>query len=434
MRRWGSLTVSVLLAFGAACGSPTSPSTPRLSLIIGVDLPLTGREARAAVPAMNGIRFFVKTHPALDGFDVVLATSDDARDGLPNAGAGVSNVRKFVADSAVVAMIGPFDAWVARKEIPIANAAGLAMVSPATSNPCLTRDVFLPAVLNPARTDITCKDAGLPAASELRPSHTNNYFRLTTTDELQGSAAAEYAYRRLHVQRAAVISDHEAYGQGLADSFSGRLTNLGGSVVGHLDLEPGKGDANDFLKGMKDAGAQAIYYGGGSRAGCAIRASMRSLFPAGERTPFLGGDGIAHDPMCISTAGDNSPGIYATVPIVDAASLPAAAAKIREFKASFGSTSDYGPYTIVAYDTTAVLYAALDRAIHATGGRLPARASVSSELARTAGLPGLTGSLGFDAQGDTTNRFVSIFEASGADPRAPWKLVDSVDYSARLPY
>src|SRR5256886_7045581 len=121
---------------------------------------------------------FVKPSPWRGGCDVSLATLDDARDGLANAGAGVSKVHKFVADSAVVAMIGPFDAWVARKEIPIANAAGLAMVSPATSNPCLTRDVFLPAGLNPARTDITCKDAGLPAASELRPSHTNNYFRL----------------------------------------------------------------------------------------------------------------------------------------------------------------------------------------------------------------------------------------------------------------
>src|SRR5438105_7855646 len=290
MRRWGSLTVSVLLAFGAACGSPTSPSTPRLSLIIGVDLPLTGREARAAVPAMNGIRFFVKTHPVLDGFDVVLATSDDARDGLPNAGAGVSNVHKFVADSAVVAMIGPFDAGVARKEIPIANAAGLAMVSPATSNPCLTRDVFIPALLNPARAPITCQEAGLAAGSELRPAHLNNFFMLTTTDELQGSAAADYAYLKLHVHRAGVISDHEAYGQGLVDSFSGRLANLGGSVVGHLDLEPGKVNVNDFLKSMKGAGAQAIYYGGGTRNGCGIRAAMKSVFPPGEGTPFLGGD------------------------------------------------------------------------------------------------------------------------------------------------
>src|SRR5438128_9963606 len=118
MRRSGSRTVSFLLAFGACCGPPTWPSTPRRSLIIGVDLPLTGREARAAVPAMNGIRFFVRTHPVLDGFDVVLATSDDARDALPNAGAGVSNVHKVLADSAVVAMIGPFAPCVARRAIP----------------------------------------------------------------------------------------------------------------------------------------------------------------------------------------------------------------------------------------------------------------------------------------------------------------------------
>src|SRR2546430_5009085 len=128
MRRWGSLTVSILLALGAACGSPTSPSTPPLSLIIGVDLPLTGREARAAVPAMNGIRFFVKTHPVLDGFDVVLTTSDDARDGLPNAGAGVSNARTFVAASAGGGTLAPRRTGVRRRGSPTPNGAGLAKV------------------------------------------------------------------------------------------------------------------------------------------------------------------------------------------------------------------------------------------------------------------------------------------------------------------
>src|SRR2546421_4763073 len=288
MRRWGSLTVSVLLALGAACGSTTSPSAPRLSLSIGVDLPVTGREARAAMPAMNGVRFFVKTHPVLDGFDVVLTTSDDARDGLPNAGAGVSNVQKFIADSAVVAMIGPFDAWVARKEIPIANAAGLAMVSPATSNPCLTRDVFIPALLNPARAPITCQEAGLPAGSELRPAHTNNFFRLTTTDELQGAAAADYLVKNLHLLRAAAISDHEAYGQGLADAFMSRLTALGGTVTGHLDLDPARPDAASYLTSMKDAGAQAIYYGGGTPGGgCPLRGQMKASLSVHEATPLL---------------------------------------------------------------------------------------------------------------------------------------------------
>ena len=402
-------------------------------LRIGVDLPLSGHEARAAMPALNGIEFFVQAHPRLDGFQVVLTTKDDARAGSPSPGLGVSNVEAFIRDASVVAMLGPFDAVVARKEIPVANAAGLAMVTPATSNPCLTRDVYLPVALNPARVPITCKDAGLPAASELRPDHTNNFFRLTTTDDLQGAAAADYAYAKLHIQRAAVISDHEAYGQGLATAFAARLTNLGGTVVGRLDLEPSKTDATGFLRSMKDGGARAVYYGGTSK-GCGIRYQMRSIFPTGDQTPFLGGDGIAQDPACISLAADNSPGIFATAPFVDATARPGTAAIVRGFKTAHGASADYGPYTLVAYDATAILYAALDRAIRDAGGMRPPRATVSAALAQTSNLAGATGNLGFDAAGDTINRVVSIFEATGPDPRASWKLVYGADYSARLPY
>jgi branched-chain amino acid transport system substrate-binding protein len=386
------------------------------------------------VPALNGIKFFVQTHPMLDGFTVVLTIADDAGGGWPNPNRGVTNLEGFVGDSNLLAMIGPFDAAVARKEIPVANVAGLAMISPATSNPCLTRNVFMPALLNPARTAISCQSAGLPSASELRPEHNNNFFRLTTTDELQGAAAADYAFKKLHIVRAAALSDHEAYGQGLVDAFSARLTSLGGTVVGHFDLGPAKPDAGAFLSNMKSGGAQAVYYGGTMRGGCVIRAQMKALFPAGEATPFLGGDGIAQDPECVKAAGDNSAGIYATVPIVDAGSRPGAATMIHDFKTSFGSTADFGPYTIVAYDATAVLYAALDRAIRDSGASLPSRAKVTSELAQTSGLAGATGTLGFDSAGDTTNRVVSIFEATGADPRTPWKPVGAEDYSARLPY
>ncbi|HET7338275.1 MAG TPA: ABC transporter substrate-binding protein, partial [Candidatus Dormibacteraeota bacterium] len=142
---------------------------------IGVDLPLSGVEARAATPALNGIKFYVRRHPSIDGFDVTLRIANDMAD--PSLGA--ANVRAFLTDPRLVAMLGPFDAAVARQEIPVANAAGLAMVTPATSNPCLTRDIFTPARLNPARVAITCREAGLPAASELRPEKTNDFFRLT---------------------------------------------------------------------------------------------------------------------------------------------------------------------------------------------------------------------------------------------------------------
>src|SRR5438067_1025092 len=296
MRSWAAAGACAVVALSAGCAPTSQPAPAGKTLRIGVDLPLSGGESRAATPALNGIRYFVQTHPTLEGFTIQLETTDDAAD--PKR--GVSNVNRFLTEAGVVAMIGPFDGPVARKEIPVANSAGLAMVSPATSNPCLTRDVYVPAPLNPARTAITCKEAGLPPASDLRPTHAVNFFRLTTTDDLQGAAAAEAA--------------------------------------------------------------------------------------------------------------------------------------IAGFRTSFGSTSAYGPYTMVAYDATAVLYAALDRAILAAGGGPPSRDQVIAELARTSGLQGVTGRLGFDANGDTTNRVVSIFEAPAAGARAPWKLAGTVDYSARLPY
>jgi branched-chain amino acid transport system substrate-binding protein len=426
--------VACALVLGSCIAiGPDAPAGKPLH--IGVDLPLTGTEARAAIPALNGIRFYVQQHPKLDGFDVTLTTADDAAGHAPSAHQGVTDVNRFLADPNLVAMIGPFDAMVARAEIPLANAAGLAIVSPATSSPCLTRDIFLPAMLNPARTEITCKEAGLPSAADLRPTHVNNFFRLTTTDDLQGPAVADYAFHTLHVLRAAVISDHEAYGQGLATAFTARLQRLGGTVVGRLDLDPKNPDATSFLKAMKGAGAQAVYFGGITRdSGCTIRSEMTSIFPPGEATPYLSGDGIAEDPSCIRDAGNNSDGIYAAAPVVDADSRATATQTIAAFKAAFGSTTDYGPYTIVAYDATAVLYNALHRAIQASGGQLPVRGNVTSQLSVTSGFAGATGTIGFDLAGDTTNRIVSVFEPTGTNPRAPWKLVSAVDYSSVLPY
>jgi branched-chain amino acid transport system substrate-binding protein len=333
-----------------------------------------------------------------------------------------------------MAMIGPFNAVVARKEIPIANVASLAMISPAMSNPCLTKDVFLPSQLNPSRAELRCKDAGLPSAADLRPLHNNNFFRLTTTDALQGPAAADYAFKTLHLKRIAAISDHEVYGQGLVAAFSARFQRLGGNLTGNLDVDiKAQPDVTAFLKQAKAATTQAIYFGGFDR-GCVIRAQMATVFEAGEAVPFLGGDGIAHDPVCIKDAGTNAAGMLATVPLVYADTIPGAAATIKTFKAAFGDPMDYGPYTMVAYDATAVLYRAIELAILEAGGQLPSRSSVVKHLSETADFAGATGTLGFDKAGDTTNRVVTIFQPAAADPRGPWKYVDSVDYSAALPY
>jgi hypothetical protein len=89
---------------------------------------------------------------------------------------------------------------------------------------------------------------------------------------------------------------------------------------------------------------------------------------------------------------------------------------------------------MLGYDAAAVVYRALDLAIKAWGGHRPPRGSVVSQLGSTQDFAGTTGVFGFDANGDTTHRIVSIFEPAGADPSLPWKHVGAIDYTSALPY
>ena len=419
-----------------ACSGDSAGATPHPTITIGVDLPLTGVEGRAGTATLNGVRFFVQRHPVLDGFTITVDALDDPASASRDTARGVKNLESLIAQPRVLAIIGPFDSNVARAQIPVANRAHIALVSPGTSSRCLTKDPFLPAALNPARTPITCAAAGLPSPAELRPAGVNNFFRLSTTDDLQGPAAADYATRQLNLQRVAVLSDGEVYGQGLADSFTARFNHLGGTVVAHVDLDPSKAiDATAFLQAAKNEGAQGVYFGGTSaNHACVLRSQMTTVFGAAAAAPLLGGDGIALDPACVGDAGASASGIYATVPAGDAEHIASAAPVIAAFKTQYGRPADFGPGTVAAYDATGVVYAALDRAIRAAAGNLPARDSVVAELAATTAYSGATGVLGFDPDGDTTLRLVSIFRPAGPDLGSGWTWITTIDYSGALPY
>ena len=416
----------------AACSG--GDSGPKAGIKIGVDLPLSGAEGLAGNPTLNGVRFFVHQHPVLDGLNVVVDARDDAVKGIHDPKLAAQNIKAFVNDPLVMGVIGPFDSSVARVAIPLANLAHLAMISPSASNQCLTKPAFLPSGLSPTRLAVSCTQVGLPLPADLRPTKLNNFFRLATTDDLQGAAAADYGYKNLHFLRVAVLSDHEAYGQALANAFRTRFNKLGGLVVVYQDFAPAANlDLTGFFNQAKKEGAQGIYFGGVSaNHSCSIRARMAAIL--GAATPLMGGDGIAEDPACVRDAGTNGAGIYATVPAVDPDQTPSAKTAIAAFRVEYPGAADYGPYTMLAYDATAVLYDALDRALKAAGGKLPAREAVVASLAATTSFQGVTGTFGFDTAGDTIQRIVSVFESTSADPAVPWRWMGAVDYSAKLPY
>lgn len=415
----------------AACGGGGGGGNANKGTIkIGVDLPESGAETSNGIPTLNGVKFAVDQTKSVDGFTLQVFNLDDAVNGVHDPQKGTQNVQQFVDDKAVLGMIGPFNSSVARAEIKVTNQAHLVQISPANTNQCLTKTIYIPQSLSGV-PDVDCKAAGLPAPADLRPlgmDH-NNYFRVATTDDFQGPANADYAFKTLNLKKVGVASDAEAYGKGIADTFQIRFQKDGGTVVKRQDFPNAShvSDFRSFLRSALAAGAEAIYFGGtDSNNACVVRQQMKGIFP--DSAPFLGGDGIVTG-QCIKDAADKAVGMYGTVATVAAEQVSGSQSTIDAFKKAYPNASDYGAYTMPAYDATKILIAAIDRAIKANNNNMPSRQQVLDQMAKT-DYTGVLGHTSFDSNGDTTNKVITIY---GIKPGATdWAVVSSVDLSHGL--
>jgi len=413
----------------AACGtSNTGNNASKGTIKIGVDFPESGAETSNGIPSLNGVKFAVQQLGSVDGFSLQVFNLDDAVNGVHDPQKGAQNVQQFVDDTKVLGMIGPFNSSVARAEIPITNRAHLVQISPANTNQCLTKDVYIPTALT-GLPDVDCKAAGVPFPKDLRPTGTNNYFRVATTDDLQGPANSDYFYNDLKITKVGVASDAEAYGKGIADTFSARFKKDGGTVVKRQDFPNAShvSDFRSFLRSAQAAGAQAIYFGGtDSNNACVVRNQMKGIFP--DSTPFGGGDGIVTG-QCLKDAAAQAVGMYGTVATVAAEQVSGAQTTIDAFKKAFTSKDDYGAYTMPSYDATKILVAAIHKAIQANSGNMPTRQAVLDQMYKT-DYTGVLGHTSFDTLGDTTNKVITIYTVK--DATTGWEVTKTVDLSHGL--
>jgi branched-chain amino acid transport system substrate-binding protein len=332
---------------------------------------------------------------------------DDSLASTPSPEKGRQNVQRMIEDGRVLGMIGPYTSNVAFDEIPLANSAGLVMLSPANTNPCLTQ--------------VTASCSHQPAA--LRPRGPNNYFRIVAPDPAEGRAMARFAARSLNVTRVAAFTEYPTDEDPVVDSFAVELAQAGGKLVLRQNLGPGTTDFTGFLTAARAEGAQAIYAATIGDHACNARAQMKTIFPHGY---FLGFDGIVVSD-CISDAADNSEGMLGTVTDVDlATSSEPALKRFRDaYQKEFGGTSNLAPYTFAAYECTRILIDAIARAMAANGGAIPTRAQVVNAVAY-ARLTGATGTYSFDARGDVISPFMAIYEVHAGK----WVYLRQIDASS----
>ena len=324
-----------------------------------------------------------------DGYTFVAYDLDDAVQGAHDPAQGAQNVKSFVADDAVLAMVGPFNSSVAQAQIPITNDAGLAQISPATTNPGLTKGAD---------------------AAKLRTSHpdANAFFRVCTTDDRQGAAGARFA-RTLGSKKAFIVDDNETYGKGLADVFEAQYRAGGGSVLGHEHLTKGQTDYKALLTKAHALAPDLIFYGGTTVTGGALLRKQMGDTGLGS-VAFLGGDGIS-DAEFVSSAGEAADGVYYTVAAPETSRLPTATAFVSAYRKRWNA--NVGPYSANAYAATNIEIAAIERAMATNGGNVPTRAAVLANVAATTGFASPIGAIGFDKDGDTTAPILSVYKISG---------------------
>jgi branched-chain amino acid transport system substrate-binding protein len=428
LHRLGALAAVSALAF-AACsssGASTAPSsgggggggdTSKGTVKIAVELPFQGSEKATSDPILNGIRLAVKdAGGAVGGYAVTVPDSavyDDSLNGAHDPQTGANNMTKIVADADVVAVIGPVNSSVGKAQIPISNAAGLLQCSPSNTNPDLTK--------------------GDPAA-QLR-TKPNNYIRVVTTDDVQGPAASQYIHDVLKKNSVYIIDDTETFGKGVADAFEADFKSRGGTVVKHDGAPKTTQDYVSIMTAAKALNPEAIYFGGVTATGGARILLAAQQAGLGD-VPYVGPDGINDGSgetkdSFLNLAADAAKNSYST--LAGIGDFPGKAQFDLDYKTEYGI--DATGYAGTGFACAQVVIDAIKRA----GETNPADMTALREAVRVAGTDTaakystIVGDINFNADGDTSQKIVSIYsvDQAAANGKGDWKFETQVDYAKK---
>lgn len=362
-------TVGTLTACGGGVETPKE-------IVVGEFGSLTGSEATFGISTKNGIELAteeVNAAGGIGGIKVRVVVEDDQ--GKPDVTALA--VSKILSRDRPVALLGEVASTLSLTAAPLAQNAGVPMISPSSTNPKVTEQG-------------------------------DHIFRVCFIDPFQGTAAARFAYTTKGARKVAIFRDIKSdYSKGLAQYFQETFTQMGGQIV--ADEAYAKGD-NDFkaqLTNIINAQPEALFIPGYYTDAGLIAKQARQL---GFKGFFLGGDGWDSAELVKTSEGNIVGGFFTNHYSVDDPN-PVVQDFIKKYEAKYQQRPD--GLAALGYDAARILYTSMaevakdpkmleglaDRSsVPATeAGRKAARSALRDQLAKTAGFAGVTGSITIDA-------------------------------------
>ncbi|WP_030197920.1 branched-chain amino acid ABC transporter substrate-binding protein [Streptomyces sp. NRRL S-87] len=410
MRQTKLIAVTAALAAGAltltACGSRgedkggNDAGSGGTTVVIGVDAPLTGDLSALGLGIRNSVDLATQQANAKKYVPGV-TFKFEAYDDQAQPSSGQQNATKLVANKDVLGVVGPLNSSVSESMQKVFDDAKLTQISPANTNPALTQG------------------PKWNTGEKARPY--KSYFRTATTDAIQGPFAAQYLYNKAKKTKVFLIDDKKTYGSGLAGTFKGEFTKLGGKVVGEAHVNPDTKDFSAVATQVKSSGADVVYYGGEYPAAGPLSKQIKK---AGAAIPLVGGDGI-YSADFIKLSGKEGVGDLATSVGAPVETLPSAKEFVANYK-NAGFKEAYEAYGGYSYDSAWAIIEAVKAVVDANGGKLPADARAKVlEATNKVSFDGVTGKVSFDEFGDATNKQLTVYKYEGD----AWKAVESGTFS-----
>jgi len=398
--RVGASLIVATLAL-TACGSRSEDgggggTSDKKVAKIGVIAPLSGDLSALGLGIQHSVELAVKQANAEDkipGWTLEVAAKDD--EAKPDVGKNAAT--SLASDKDVVAVVGTLNSSVAQSVQPVLSSAKIAQVSPANTNPALTKGAKWKEA--PART--------YPG-----------YFRTCTTDAVQGPYGARYLFEKAGIKKIATIHDKKAYGQGLVATLTEEFTKLGGTVVAAETINPDDANYNAVISKVKPAAPQAVYYGGEYPQAGPLSQQMKA---AGLKVSLMGGDGI-FDPKFVELGGKTAEGDLATSIGAPTDQLETAKKFIADYEKE-GYKDPYAAYGAYSYDAANAIIEALKTSLKDASDVSSARQPTIDALSSVA-FDGVSGKVEFDEFGDTKTRVLTVYQVKSGK----WAPVESGEF------
>lgn len=390
-----SATSSVTPLPSSSCGPVVYKGSGSPDFIIASDLPLQGAIRHQTVEISRAMIWALAEKGWKAGsLKIGYQSCDDstAQTGGWDTAKSATNAHLYANDKSVIGVLGTFNSGAAKIEVPTLNRASLAMVSPANTNPGLTKKW----------------DVGEP--NKYYPTGTRNYARVVATDDIQGPADALWS-QSLGFKKVFVLNDKQTYGFGVATTYRAAAKKLGIKVVGFQGWDAKASSYEALATAIKASGAQAVFLGGiACNNGAKLMQDIKAVDP---KIQLQMPDGFS-DPGANGAVGN---GAYISVAGEPPKALTGQGAT---FVKSFGKQIGTTPNPYAAYGAQAMLV--MLQAVAAGGGD---RAKTTKSLFGISITNGILGNFTINAAGDTNLTPITIYKQAGKNLNPVKTLVPS---------